>query len=108
MVIDAYAHVFPMRLIDALAEVSAGAELGALRAQSSYLYDDVRRVAYMDANGFDVQVLVLARPPVWLGMERHDVHRLTRVANDSIAEFAGRHPDRFIGVGVIPVVDDVM
>jgi predicted TIM-barrel fold metal-dependent hydrolase len=108
MVIDAYAHVFPMRLIDALAEVSASAELGALRAQSSYLYDDVRRVAYMDANGFDIQVLVLARPPVWLGMERQDVHRLTRVANDSIAEFAGRRPDRFIGVGVIPVVDDVM
>ena len=108
MVIDAYAHVFPMRLIEALGEVSPSAELKALRDQSPFLYDDELRLRYMDANGFDIQVLVLARPPVWLGMERPDIHRMTRVANDSIAEFAARHPDRFIGVGVIPVVDDVM
>lgn len=108
MVIDAYSHVFPMRLIDALAEVSPSAELNALRGQSSYLYDDDRRVAFMDDSGFDIQVLVLARPPVWLGMSRPDIHRLTRVANDSIAEFAKRRPDRFIGVGVMPVVDEVM
>ena len=62
----------------------------------------------MDEHGFDIQVLVLARPPVWLGMDRGDIHRLTRVANDSIAEFVARQPRRFIGVGVIPVVDEVM
>src|SRR5476651_1466303 len=108
MVIDAYAHVFPMRLIEALGEVSPSAELKALRDQSPFLYDDELRVRYMDANGFDIQVLVLARPPVWLGMERQDIHRMTRVANDSIAEFAAKRPDRFVGVGVLPVVDPVM
>jgi aminocarboxymuconate-semialdehyde decarboxylase len=41
-------------------------------------------------------------------MNRADIHRLTRVANDSIAEFASGRPDRFVGVGVLPVVDDVM
>ena len=107
-VIDAYAHVFPMRLIEALEDVSPSAELRALHSQSSFLYDDARRVAYMDEHGFDTQVLVLARPPVWLGMDRGDIHRLTRVANDSIAEFVARQPRRFIGVGVIPVVDEVM
>lgn len=107
-VIDAYAHVFPMRLIEALESVSPSAELRALHKQSSFLYDEARRIAYMDEHGFDTQVLVLARPPVWLGMERRDIHRLTRVANESIAEFAASHPQRFIGVGVIPVVDDVM
>ncbi len=108
MVIDAYAHVFPMRLIEALAEVKPSAELRALRSQSTYNWDDARRISYMDEHGFDVQVLILARPPVWLGMDRPDLHRLTRVANDSIAEFASRRPDRFVGVGVLPVVDDVM
>jgi predicted TIM-barrel fold metal-dependent hydrolase len=108
MVIDAYAHVFPMRLIDALSEVSGSAELAALRAQSPHLYDDERRIQFMDERGLDIQVLVLARPPVWLGMKREVIHRLTRVANDSIAEFARRRSDRFIGVGVLPVVDDVM
>ncbi len=108
MIIDAYSHVFPMPLIDALAEVSPTAELKALRSQSPYIHDADKRIAFMDEHGFDVQVLVLARPPVWLGMERGALHRMVRVANDSIAAFAKRHPSRFIGVGVIPVVDDVM
>lgn len=108
MVVDAYAHVFPTRLIEALAEVKPSAELAALRAQSSHNWDHERRLAYMDAHGFDKQVLILARPPVWLGMSRPDIHRVTRIANESIAEFASRRPDRFIGVGVLPVVDDEM
>lgn len=108
MVIDAYSHVFPMPLIDALAEVKPSAELKALRGQSKHNWDSKTRIAYMDEHGFDIQVLILARPPVWLGMSRPDVHRLTRVANDSIAEFASRRPDRFVGVGVLPVVDDAM
>ncbi len=108
MVIDAYAHVFPMRLIDALAEVKPSAELTALRAQSKHNFEHAGRLAYMDEHGFDLQVLVLARPPVWLGMQRPDIHRLTRVANESIAEFVSRRPDRFAGIGVMPVVDDVM
>ncbi|MFZ1993914.1 MAG: amidohydrolase family protein [Solirubrobacteraceae bacterium] len=108
MLIDAYAHVFPWPLIEALSEVSDGAELAALRSQSPHLYDDERRVRFMDEHGIDVQVLVLARPPVWLGMERSVLHRLTRVANDSIAQFAARRPDRFVGIGVLPVVDEVM
>lgn len=107
MVIDAYAHVFPMDLIEAMAEVRTGAELEGLRAQSPHMYEHERRIAFMDEHGFDVQVLVLARPPVWLGMEAGDVHRLTRVANDSIAEFVSRRPDRFVGVGVLPIVDGV-
>ncbi len=107
MVIDAYAHVFPRRLIEALAEVKPSAELTALRAQSAHNWDHERRIAYMDQHGFDMQVLILARPPVWLGMTRPDIHRVTRIANESIAEFAARRPDRVIGVGVMPVVDDV-
>jgi aminocarboxymuconate-semialdehyde decarboxylase len=45
---------------------------------------------------------------MWLGMPRPIVHELTRVANDSIAEMAAAWPDRFIPVGVLPVVDDEM
>jgi aminocarboxymuconate-semialdehyde decarboxylase len=108
MVIDAYAHVFPSVLIDALAEVKPSKELAALRAQSKHNFEHEARLAYMDEHGFDIQVLILARPPVWLGMERGDIHRLTWIANESIAEFAARRPDRFVGVGVLPVVDDVM
>ncbi|MGH9103276.1 MAG: amidohydrolase family protein [Acidimicrobiales bacterium] len=105
MVIDAYSHVCPSELLRALADESPSAEAGALR--NSYLWDADRRLRYMDRVGIDAQVLVLVRPPMWLGMERPVLHRLTRVANDSIAAMAAAHPDRLIGVGVLPVVDDV-
>ncbi len=108
MIIDAYAHVFPDPLIDALLAVRPSPELLGLRQQSPYLRDAERRLAYLDRVGIDRQVLVLARPPVWLGLPRTSVHRLTRIANDSIAGFCAAHPDRFIGVGVLPVVDEVM
>lgn len=106
MIIDAYAHVFPEPLIAAVSQVSSGAELQALQTQSAYLRDPVPRLKFMDSLGFDVQVLVLARPPVWLGLAREDIHRLTVAANDAIAEYVAFQPDRFIGVGVLPVVDD--
>ncbi len=108
MIIDAYAHVFPEPLVAAVGEVRTGPELQGLKEQTAYLRDPAPRVTYMDQHGFDIQVLVLARPPVWLGMEREDIHRLTVVANDSIAEFVSFRPDRFIGVGVLPVVDEFM
>jgi aminocarboxymuconate-semialdehyde decarboxylase len=41
-------------------------------------------------------------------MPRPLIHDLTRIANESIAEMAAAWPDRFIPVGVLPVVDDEM
>jgi len=108
VIIDAYAHVFPDPLINALLAVRPSAEMAGLRQQSPHLRDADRRLAYMDRHGFDKQVLVRARPPVWLGLERSHVHRLTRIATDSIAGFCAGHPDHFIGVGVLPVVDDCL
>ncbi|HWG60438.1 MAG TPA: amidohydrolase family protein [Streptosporangiaceae bacterium] len=107
MIVDAYSHVCPERLLDAINERHPGAEVAALR-KNSYLFDGERRLRYMDRIGVDKQVLVLVRPPMWLGMPRPLIHDLTRVANDSIAEMAAKWPDRFIPVGVLPVVDDEM
>lgn len=100
--------MFPESLIESVAAVQSGAELRALREQTAYLRQPEPRLEFMDAHGFDIQVLVLARPPVWLGMEPNDIHRLTVLANDSIAEFVASRPDRFIGVGVLPMVDEFM
>jgi predicted TIM-barrel fold metal-dependent hydrolase len=107
LVIDAYSHMCPEPLLLAMEKVHPNAEINALRT-NSYQWDVKRRVDYMDRVGIDQQVLVLVRPPMWLGLERKQVHELTRVANDSIAEMAASYPDRFIGVGVLPVVDDEM
>ncbi len=93
--------------MDAIDELHPGAEAAALRS-NRYLFDGEQRLRYMDRIGVDQQVLVLVRPPMWLGMPRPVIHKLTRVANESIAEMAATWPDRFIPVGVLPVVDDEM
>jgi aminocarboxymuconate-semialdehyde decarboxylase len=107
MIIDSYSHVCPEPLLDAISERHPSDEVAALR-KNSYLFDGERRLRYMDRIGVDQQALVLVRPPMWLGMPRPIIHELTRVANTSIAEMAARWPDRFIPVGVLPVVDDEM
>lgn len=107
MIIDAYSHACPASLIDAMERVHPSAEAAALRT-NSYQWDTARRIDYMDRIGVDKQVLVLVRPPMWLGMRREDIHALSRIANDGLAAMAAENPDRFIGIGVLPVVDDVM
>jgi aminocarboxymuconate-semialdehyde decarboxylase len=107
VIVDAHSHVAPSELIDAVAEVRPGPEVEDLRSRT-YLFDWDARVRYMDAHGIDVQVLVLARPPMWLGLAPDEVHELARLANDAIARAVATHPDRFVGVGVLPIVDDVM
>jgi predicted TIM-barrel fold metal-dependent hydrolase len=107
VIVDAHSHVCPLELIDAIAAARPGPEVEDLRSRP-YLYDWDARVRYMDAHGIDIQVLVLARPPMWLGLAPGEVHELARLANDSIARAVATHPDRFVGVGVLPIVDDVM
>jgi aminocarboxymuconate-semialdehyde decarboxylase len=106
-VVDAHSHVCPAELIDAIASVRPGPEVDDLRSRT-YLFDWDARVRYMDAHGIDMQVLVLARPPMWLGLRPDEVHELARLANDAIAAAVATHPDRFVGVGVLPVVDETM
>jgi hypothetical protein len=89
VIVDAYSHVCPGRLLDAISERHPSTEVAALR-KNSYLFDGERRLRYMDRIGVDQQVLV--RPPMWLGMARPLLHELTRVANESIAEMAAAWP----------------
>jgi len=65
VIVDAYSHVCPERLLDAISERHPSTEVAALR-KNSYLFDGERRLRYMDRIGVDQQVLVLVRPPMWL------------------------------------------
>jgi predicted TIM-barrel fold metal-dependent hydrolase len=106
LTIDAYSHACPAELIDEVMAAAPSAEAGALK--NSYLWDTDRRLRLMDKLGIDMQVLVLVRPPMWLGMDRRTMHRLTRIANDGLAAMAATHPDRFVSIGVLPAMDDVL
>lgn len=105
MVIDFYSHVCPTSLIDGLAKEFPTDESAAL-TRRSYLYDAPARIRFMDEMGIDTQVLVLVRPPMWLGMPRDVMYRMLRLAHEGIASMVAEHPGRFIGVAVAPVVDE--
>lgn len=52
MIVDAYAHVCPERLMDAISQRHPGAEVAALR-RNGYRHDGERRLRYMDRIGED-------------------------------------------------------
>jgi aminocarboxymuconate-semialdehyde decarboxylase len=64
-----------------------------------------RRLADMDRMGVDVQALSLAPYQIydWAGPEVAD--RVCRVINDDLAEAIAGHPDRFVGLGTVPLKD---
>ena len=58
---------------------------------------DKGRLADMDANGVDMQVLSLSMPGVQI-FERDTAVRLARVANDRLSDAVRNHPRRFAGL----------
>lgn len=62
------------------------------------------RIAAMDAQGVDVQVLSLA-PPGTHPLDAADARALARRANDTAAEAVGRHPTRLRALATLPMAD---
>jgi len=67
-------------------------------------YFDVNaKLAAMDATGIEWTALSINDPgPEWFGV---DGPAVARIANDFIAGVAGRHPQRFVGLCVLPLQD---
>ena len=92
----------------------------ALKAQEAPWYDDslvlnehgdagerladlgAGRLAHMDSQGLDLQVLGVA-PPGPSGLPGADAVPLSREANDRAAELIAAHPDRFRAMATLPL-----
>ena len=63
------------------------------------------RLMDMDESGIDKQVIFshVAQYCYWASPE--DGARMARIGNDHLAEFVGRKPERFIGMGMVPLQD---
>ncbi len=64
-----------------------------------------QRVAFMDGQGVDVHVLSVAPYLTNYHLEPGEGLASARELNDGIAEFARARPDRFIGLGTVPMQD---
>jgi predicted TIM-barrel fold metal-dependent hydrolase len=77
-------------------------EMGDHRARLEDLGDG--RIAHMDAQGIDIQVIALA-PPATQGLPAADAVPLCRQANDLAAEAVRRHPSRLRAMATLPMAD---
>ncbi len=62
-----------------------------------------QRLADMDRMGIDIQAISPAPRQTYYGADPELGLAVSRAINDFIAEICGRHPDRFVGLGTIPL-----
>ena len=75
-----------------------------LRAtQVDKFIDPEARIADMDLQGVDMQVLAIAPPQYFYYLDERTGARVTALQNDRIAEMVASHPDRFVGVANLPL-----
>lgn len=75
-----------------------------LRAtQESKFAEPEARIADMDLQGIDVQVLSIAPYQYYYWAEAGVAARISSIENGRIAEMAASHPDRFVGIGTLPM-----
>ena len=118
MKIDIHAHVVDRKYIDALendfglkAEKTASGQTLLRRDGYTFMwhregmFDLDARLRTMDAQGIDMRVLSLSTPNVydWRGARQVE---MARYMNEVTAGVVRRHPDRFAGLGSLPL-DDV-
>ncbi len=119
MVIDFQSHVFPEEYVRALEEADGNVIVEPPDPYSgmTYLYDkklasrintvtlqgrDVeRRIEHMDRLRIDRQVLSVP-PPGADRFEVEDAITIARIANDGLARFCRRYPQRFVGLFTLP------
>jgi aminocarboxymuconate-semialdehyde decarboxylase len=61
------------------------------------------RMADMDMQGVDMQVLAIAPPQYYYWMDAETGPRVSAMMNDAIAAMAGARADRFVGVATLPM-----
>ena len=62
-----------------------------------------QRIADMDLMGIDIQAISPAPRQTYYGADPELGLATARTLNDEIADIVGRHPDRFTGLGTIPL-----
>ncbi|MBP2249839.1 aminocarboxymuconate-semialdehyde decarboxylase [Halarchaeum solikamskense] len=101
-IIDGYTHVLTEEFFDTITE-----EFGfqGLDGRPDFLWDIEQRKVDMADYGVDKQIITLALPTMFQGMEHDLALEITKLANDEIRRLADEH-EEFIPVGTIPKVSE--
>src|SRR4051812_35112495 len=117
MKIDVHAHIFERRYFEAMwrdfaLERSTTPQGQTLMRRDGYTYmwyreaffDIDERLRVMDKQGIDMRLLSLSSPNVYDWPRERQVE-MARLMNDATAAIVQAHPDRFAGVGSLPLAD---
>jgi len=63
------------------------------------------RLRDMDRMGIDIQAISVMPPQYFYWTESDLGRRLARMQNDNLARIVAEHPDRFVGLGTVPLQD---
>jgi aminocarboxymuconate-semialdehyde decarboxylase len=104
---DALARASVDPMSDALYRFSSEASREVNRRQgetiASLITETAPRLAIMDAAGIDVQAVSPAPHQYYYALEPGLGRETSRLINDRIAELVALHPDRFVGLGTVPL-----
>jgi aminocarboxymuconate-semialdehyde decarboxylase len=107
-IIDVHAHVTPQRFQRAIEDGGdwhgLGPEYGELDNPRN-LWGPERRLEEMDALGVDVQVVSPTDCFYQYDRDPAQTAEIAADANEEIAEMVRDHPDRFMGLGTLPMQD---
>ncbi len=105
MIIDAFAHIYPRAFLRYLEDHDLG--LPVFFQDTPTFTSGAERVDELDRHGIDRQVICLGTPSFDELFVEHSIAQAlecARLANEGIANIVTRAPDRFIGVGTLPLV----
>jgi predicted TIM-barrel fold metal-dependent hydrolase len=105
LIIDGFTHILPKLFAEEFSLIHPTDELRELTGLT-HLSDIEMRIRVMDKYKIDKQVLTLARPSIWMNIPSTIALKMTRKANDAVAKAAKQFPDRFIGVGTLPILSE--
>ncbi|MBW1736906.1 MAG: amidohydrolase family protein [Deltaproteobacteria bacterium] len=98
MKIDIFNHIFPKNFFEKMQELAPGQkDIGKRVRGVPVLYDLDARFRVMDQFDDYVQVICLASPPLEALAGPELSPELARIANDGMADYVEKYPDRFPG-----------
>jgi len=98
MKLDIFNHIFPKTYFDKMMEVDPNYKDKGKRVRGvPVLYDLEARFLVMDQFDDYAQVICLAAPPIEALAGPEMTPELAKIANDGIADYVGKYPDRFPG-----------
>ena len=103
--LDIFCHIFPRSFVKGLGGsiIPKSFEFLSGDTETAQCFvDGDERVRRMDRYGIEIEALTVSLTTVWTRVPASETMRVTRLANDSLAQLAQKHRDRLVPIAAIP------